>query len=147
VVLEGHVAMLDGTGDAARVVAVHGPGRFLSMLVELGAGFRIIGSRYSPDTRRLREFAVRNRLPHRWIDLERDREAEALLRRLGVPPEETPVAIWRGRQVLRNPSNAELARAIGLPAPGPGMDRFDLVIGDVPARPGWPPPSTPPPRG
>jgi hypothetical protein len=56
-----------------------------SMLLELGAGFRIIGSRYSPDTRRLREFAARNRLPHRWIDLEWDKEAEALLRELAAP--------------------------------------------------------------
>jgi thioredoxin reductase (NADPH) len=97
-------------------------------LIGLGAGFRIVGSRYSPDTRRLREFAARNRLPHRWIDLEKDKEAEALLRELGVAPEETPVVIWRGEQVLRNPSNAELARAIGLPTPRPGRDVCDLVI-------------------
>src|SRR3954471_16057660 len=58
-----------------------------ALLVGQGAGFRIIGSRYSPDTRRLREFAARNRLPHRWIDLETDQEAEALLRRFGVGPE------------------------------------------------------------
>ena len=76
------------------------------MLIGLGAGFQIVGSRFSPDTRRLREFAARNRLPHRWIDLEEDEAAEALLRRLGVAPEETPVVIWRGNQVLRNPSNA-----------------------------------------
>jgi hypothetical protein len=31
------------------------------------------------------------------------REAEALLRELGIRPEETPVVIWRGEQVLRNP--------------------------------------------
>ena len=86
------------------------------MLIGLGAGFTIVGSRYSPDTRRLREFCARNRLPHRWIDLEEDQEAEALLRELGVTPEETPVVIWRGREVLRNPSNAELARRIGLRA-------------------------------
>ena len=43
-----------------------------SLLVGQGTGFRIIGSCYSPDTRRLREFAARNRLPHRWIDLEKD---------------------------------------------------------------------------
>ncbi len=58
-------------------------------------GFLIVGSRYLPDTRRLRELAARNRLPHRFIDLEQDKAAEALLRRLGVPPEETPVVIWR----------------------------------------------------
>jgi thioredoxin reductase (NADPH) len=181
VVLEGQVAIFEGYGGAVRVVAVHGPRRFLgelglltgqaafltavalepgevlvvpverlrelvsqdaafgdlvlraylirrSMLIELGAGFRVVGSRYSPDTRRLREFAARNRLPHRWIDLEKDKEAERLLRQLGVAPEETPVVIWRGEQVLRNPSNAELARAIGLPAPKPGGTVCDLVI-------------------
>ena len=54
-----------------------------SILIGLGVGFRIVGSRYSPDTRRLRDFAIRNRLPHHWIDLESDPGAEALLRRLG----------------------------------------------------------------
>jgi thioredoxin reductase (NADPH) len=40
-----------------------------SLLIEEGAGLRIIGSCYSPDTARLREFVARNRLPHRWLDL------------------------------------------------------------------------------
>jgi len=87
-----------------------------------------VGSRYSPDTRRLREFCARNRLPHRWIDLEEDKEAEALLRQLGVSPEETPVVIWRGEHLLRNPGNAELARVIGLRAPRSPESHCDLVI-------------------
>ena len=33
------------------------------LLIGLGSGFRIIGSCFSPDTLRLREFAMRNRLP------------------------------------------------------------------------------------
>jgi thioredoxin reductase (NADPH) len=99
-----------------------------SLLIELGAGLRIIGSRFSPDTRRLRDFAARNRLPHRWIDLEEDREAEKALQRLYVTPAETPVVILNGDQVLRNPSNAELARLIGLPAPAQQEDVADLVI-------------------
>lgn len=105
-----------------------------ALLVGQGAGFRIIGSRYSPDTRRLREFAARNRLPHRWIDLETDQEAEALLRRFGVGPEQTPLVIWRDTTLLRNPSNAELARLIGLPALEPGNGRGDLlIVGSGPA--------------
>jgi thioredoxin reductase (NADPH) len=98
------------------------------LLIGLGTGFRIIGSRFSPDSRRLREFAARNRLPHRWIDLEQDQEAEGLLRALGVSPEETPVVIWRGKHVLRNPSNAELARAVGLRAPASPATICDLVV-------------------
>jgi thioredoxin reductase (NADPH) len=105
-----------------------------SILIGLGAGLRIIGSRYSPDTRRLREFAARNRIPHRWIDLEEDGEAEALLRELGVRPEQTPVVIWRGEQVLRNPSNAELAQLLGLSPPTATVAPCDLmVVGAGPA--------------
>ncbi|MEV4936893.1 FAD-dependent oxidoreductase [Streptomyces zaomyceticus] len=104
------------------------------LLIGLGAGFRILGSCYSPDTLRLREFAARNRLPHRWVDLERDKEADALLSRFSIRPEETPVVLWKGERVLRNPSNAELARLIGLPAPSPDAARCDvLVVGAGPA--------------
>ncbi|MES4903657.1 MULTISPECIES: FAD-dependent oxidoreductase [unclassified Streptomyces] len=105
-----------------------------ALLVGAGAGFCIIGSRYSPDTGRLREFAARNRLPHRWIDLEADQETEAALRRFSVRPEETPIVIWRARELLRNPSDAELARHIGLASPAVERDRCDLlVIGSGPA--------------
>ncbi|WP_157121729.1 FAD-dependent oxidoreductase [Nocardia miyunensis] len=97
-------------------------------LLDIVSGFRIIGSCYSPDTRRLREFAVRNRLPHTWIDLERDRRAEQLLRDLGVAPEDTPVVIWRGERVLRNPTNAELGHLIGLPVPTTAREVCDLVV-------------------
>ena len=99
-----------------------------SMLISLGAGLRIVGSRYSPDTRRLREFIARNRLPHRWIDLEDDRQADALLAHLGVAPNETPVVILSGDKVLRNPSNTELARAIGLKVPSTPRAVVDLVV-------------------
>jgi thioredoxin reductase (NADPH) len=105
-----------------------------SMLIDLGVGLRIVGSRYSPDTRRLRDFAARNRLPHRWIHLEEDPSAEALLQALGVAPEETPIVIWRGSEVMRNPSNAELARAVGLrPQAAPDRILDLLVVGAGPA--------------
>ncbi|MGW3114933.1 FAD-dependent oxidoreductase [Streptomyces sp. NPDC001091] len=104
------------------------------LLIGLGAGFRILGSCYSRDTLRLREFAARNRLPHRWVDLEKDKEAEALLRRFAISPEETPVVVLKGERVLRNPSNAELARCIGLPAPEPEAGRCEvMVVGAGPA--------------
>jgi thioredoxin reductase (NADPH) len=105
-----------------------------SLLIGLGAGLRIIGSRYSPDTRRLREFAARNRIPHVWTDLEDDPAADAILRELGVGPEETPLVIWGGKRLLRNPSNAELGRLIGLRASPPRGAVVDLlVVGAGPA--------------
>jgi thioredoxin reductase (NADPH) len=96
-------------------------------LIGEGAGLTILGSCYSRDTRRLRDFAARNRLPHRWIDLERDAGAEALLSCLHVAPEETPVVLWRG-EVLRNPSNTQLARLIGLRTPLGADHVHDLVV-------------------
>ncbi|MFC9433792.1 FAD-dependent oxidoreductase [Nocardia sp. NPDC057030] len=97
-------------------------------LLGMVTGFRIVGSCYSPDTRRLREFAMRNRLPHDWIDLERDTRAEQLLCALGVGAEDTPVVIWRGERVLRNPTNAELARLVGLPVPDTLREVCDLIV-------------------
>jgi thioredoxin reductase (NADPH) len=105
-----------------------------SLLIGLGVGMRIVGSRYSPDARRLREFAARNRLPAQWLDLEDDKEAEALLKLVEVDPSETPIVILYGRQVLRNPSNAEVAATIGLPAPSvPPTGCELLVVGAGPA--------------
>ncbi len=105
-----------------------------TMLTGAGAGFRIIGSAFSPGTRRLLEFAARNRLPHRWADLEKDPEAEALLTRLGVAPQETPVVVWHDHRVLRDPSNAELARVIGLRTETVATAVCDLMV--VGAGPG-----------
>ena len=98
-----------------------------SLLIQEESGFRIIGSCYSPDTARLREFAARNRLPHRWIDLERDNHAERLLQRFGVSAQDTPVVIWGG-EVLRNPTNTELARRVGLPVADTALDESDVVV-------------------
>ncbi len=98
-----------------------------SILIEVGGGVRVIGSRYSQDSRRLREFLARNRMPFQWMDLESDPEAEAVLRALSIQPCETPVVIG-GDDVARNPSNTELARMLGLGARGAPPPMCDLVI-------------------
>jgi thioredoxin reductase (NADPH) len=41
-----------------------------AILIDVGTGIKLIGSRFSSDSRRLREFLARNRMPHQWIDLE-----------------------------------------------------------------------------
>jgi thioredoxin reductase (NADPH) len=99
-----------------------------SILLGMGVGFRIVGSRYSPDTRRLRDFAIRNRLPHHWLDLESDPAAEEILRRLAVQPEECPIVLLGPGRVLRNPSNEELASALGLRPPAAPETTCDLIV-------------------
>jgi thioredoxin reductase (NADPH) len=97
------------------------------LALDEGIGFRIIGSRYSAGTRRLREFAARNRLPHRFLDLETDPSAERLLRELGLGPDDTPIVLYRDR-LLRNPSTAELAATFGLREFPAGEEVCDLVV-------------------
>ncbi|SDZ10330.1 thioredoxin reductase (NADPH) [Geodermatophilus africanus] len=92
-----------------------------------GMGFRIVGSRYSAESRQLREFAGRNRLPHKFVDLETDPSAERLLRGLELAPDDTPVVLFRN-QVLRNPSPADLAAAFGLREVDSAEKVVDLVV-------------------
>ncbi len=98
-----------------------------ALLITEGIGARIIGSRFSPDTRRLLDFAARSRLPHAWLDVEADPATEELLRALDVSPEEMPVVLL-GDHVFNNPTNQEFARLLGfVPAPD-NRDVFDLVV-------------------
>src|SRR5215211_4278621 len=99
-----------------------------SYMVKTGIGLRIIGSRHSPDAARLREVAARNRVPHVWIELEEDPKAEALLARFGAKPSETPVTVWQGEEVLKNPTNLEFARTTGLEVEAPLDRTYDLVV-------------------
>ena len=77
-------------------------------------GLRVIGSRYSHDTFRIRDFLARNRVLFTWVDLEDDPQVDALLRQFGMSEADTPVVACGHMLVLRNPSNVKLADAIGL---------------------------------
>jgi thioredoxin reductase (NADPH) len=91
-------------------------------------GIKIIGSRYAPAGHALREFATRNAIPHTWLDLELDKEAESLLRTMGVPASATPVVICRDGHWVSNPSVAQLAHAIGLEQDVDETEVYDLLI-------------------
>jgi thioredoxin reductase (NADPH) len=67
-------------------------------------------------------------MPYQWIDLDDDEDADALLDALVIEPAETPVAVTGGGEVLRNPSNAELGRAIGLGSAGSPPELCDVVV-------------------
>ena len=67
-------------------------------------------------------------MPHQWTDLEIDQEADALLSGLGVEPDETPVVVASGGEILRNPGNTELGRAIGLGSSGPPPALCDVIV-------------------
>jgi thioredoxin reductase (NADPH) len=90
-------------------------------------GVRIIGHRFSKDSHDLRDFLARNRVPARWLDVERDGEARELLQVVDVGPDRLPVALLEDGSVLERPSVLELAERLGI-AGQPAQDHYDLVI-------------------
>jgi thioredoxin reductase (NADPH) len=90
-------------------------------------GVRVIGHRFSRETHDLRDFLARNRVPGRWLDVERDAEARELIAVAGVDEERLPVALLEDGTVLEQPTVLELAEKIGV-AGQPAADHYDLVI-------------------
>ena len=90
-------------------------------------GVRVIGHRFSKESHDLRDFLARNRVPARWLDIERDGEARELLTVAGVDAGGLPVALLEDGSVLERPTILELAERIGV-ALQPLADHYDLVI-------------------
>jgi thioredoxin reductase (NADPH) len=90
-------------------------------------GVRVVGHRFSKDTHDLRDFLARNRVPGRWLDVERDSEARDLLTVAGVPEDRLPVVLLEDGDVLERPTVLELAERLGV-AVAPVSDHYDLVI-------------------
>lgn len=100
-----------------------------TLLIQSGfEGIKIIGSRFSPDAHRLRDFSTRNAIPFKFLDLETDPNAEQMLKKFGIRPDETPVVIGRDYKVLRNPTVTQLGHCAGLDAMLTPGEVFDLVI-------------------
>jgi thioredoxin reductase (NADPH) len=90
-------------------------------------GVRLIGHRFSRETHDLRDFLARNRVPGRWLDVERDGESRELLKVAGVDESGLPVALLEDGTVLERPTILELAERLGV-AVAPAGDHYDLVI-------------------
>jgi thioredoxin reductase (NADPH) len=99
-----------------------------------GVGLEVIGPRSSAPTRRLIDYARRARLPHIWRDTERedDPKAEAII--ADLEEDELPLVRLPGGAELRNPSNGQLSRAVGIGLELGPREEVDLaVIGGGPA--------------
>jgi thioredoxin reductase (NADPH) len=97
-------------------------------LERLQLGIRILGSRFDRDTQRLREFAVRNRLLHDWLDGD-DPRARRWLADLGIEDAAGPVVLLNDGRFLVNPSDEEFGAASGVHAgPTRAGRTYDLVV-------------------
>jgi thioredoxin reductase (NADPH) len=96
-------------------------------------GLRVIGSRYSTDTFRVRDFLAKNRVLFTWVDVETDPRVDLLLKQFGVTEADTPVVACSQRVLLRNPSNRQLADEIGIRQPLEQVVYDLVVVGAGPA--------------
>jgi len=94
----------------------------------------LVGSVHSLGTLRIREFLTRNGHPYSNVDLDRDADVQELLDRFNVAISELPVLICRGKTVLRNPTNEQVAECLGFNV---GIDptkvRDVVILGAGPA--------------
>lgn len=153
--LSGKPALVDGFARSAVEALVIAPERLRAALVaeaELGerimralilrrvglletggGGPVIVGAAAHPDVLRLESFLARNGHPRLRIDPDAD-EAAALTERFHIGPGAWPIVVCPGGQVLRNPTEGELARCLGMVAPIDPDRTYDVaVVGAGPA--------------
>ena len=98
-------------------------------LIAAGVGdIVLIGSTYSANTLRIKEFLMRNGHPYSYIDLERDPDVQNLLDNFKISASEIPVLICRGQLALRNPSNQQIADCLGFNESVDQTHVRDLVV-------------------
>jgi len=98
-------------------------------LISRGLGDAVlVGSSHCAGTHRVKEFLTRNGLPFSYIDLDRNTDVQALLDRFRIGIDDIPVLIVRGEQVLRSPSNQQIAETLGLNEGIDATQLRDLVI-------------------
>src|SRR5215208_8366117 len=104
-------------------------------LLETGTGGPIIvGRPANGDVLRLEGFLRRNGHPHQRLDPDTNPEAKALIERFHVAPDQLPIVLCPSGELLRNPSELELARCIGLVRPvDPGRAYDVAIVGAGPA--------------
>jgi thioredoxin reductase (NADPH) len=98
-------------------------------LIEAGAGGPIlIGPASSPDVIRLQGFLARNAYPHQLLDPEKDEDAAKLVQQYAPAPSDLPLAVCPKGTILKNPSEAELARTLGMVLPDERDQTYDVAI-------------------
>jgi thioredoxin reductase (NADPH) len=97
-------------------------------LIESGAGPIIVGAEGNADVLRLTNFLRRNGHPYQQLDPVNDGCGQTLVKRFEIEPEELPIVLCLTGQLLRNPSEGQLARCVGLVGELDENRLYDLVV-------------------
>lgn len=89
-------------------------------------GVKLVGHRWSAPSFRARDLLARNAVPYTWFSVD-EPEGQRILAAAGAGREEIPVVVTSDAQVLRHPSESELAAVVGLSVE-PREQFYDLVV-------------------
>lgn len=87
----------------------------------------VYGALWCPDCRRAKQFLGEHQIPYHWVDIEQDKEAEAVVMALNAGKRIIPTIVFEDGSILVEPSNAELASKLGLKTQA-SMRFYDLVV-------------------
>jgi thioredoxin reductase (NADPH) len=102
--------------------------RRVNLIQSGGGGPVLIGPTNSSAVARLQNFLVRNGFPHHLLDPATDHDARELIARYTPSPSDLPLVVIANGTVLRNPSETELAHAIGMIGGAQGDKVYDVAI-------------------
>ena len=108
--------------------------RRVGLIRHAQGGVQLVGPGHDGDTIRLQRFMTRNGYPHHLLDTEADADAGGFLECFAITADQLPVLILPGNELLRNPSNLELAEKLGITEVLDPMTIYDVaVVGAGPA--------------
>ena len=87
----------------------------------------IYGAYWCPDCRRSKKFLGEQFIPFRWVDIEQDKEGEAYVLKRNDGKRIIPTIVFEDDTFLVEPSNAELAKKLGLKTEAK-KTYYDLII-------------------
>jgi len=103
--------------------------RRVAYMSDQTGGVVLFGARDSQQTLILRHFLNRNGQPAAYFDSDSDdAEAQALMARFGVRPQDVPAVVTLNGEVLRKPTLRQLADGIGISPDGIDGRLFDVVV-------------------
>ena len=88
--------------------------RRVGLIRHAQGGVQLVGPGHDGDTIRLQRFMTRNGYPHHLLDTEVDPDAAGFLECFDLSVDQLPVLILPGHEMLKNPTNGELAAKLGL---------------------------------
>ena len=90
-------------------------------------GIRVAGTLWSARSHEVKDFLARNRIPYKWLDIENDEQARALVETADNPDNQLPVVFFPDGNVLVAPEHRLLAQQCGLRTEA-SADYYDLIV-------------------